>query len=157
MPKAVWRTPSTRRTLAGFQIDSFLTSAWRQWMDQAISPAMVSCDLEAEPLALKSVTVRKLKPRDYSGALEIHLADSVFKLRLNAEGCRRQVYTPRRNSKHLAPLTFWKPIRVLLNGRAGWYSGQFYYLQDYHVVLCNESMPSSLPAPDLIDLQADLI
>jgi hypothetical protein len=29
-------------------------------------------------------------------------------------------------------------------------------LQDYHVVLCNETMPARLPEPRLIDLQADL-
>ena len=117
---------------------------------------MVSCDLEAEPLALKSVTVSKLKARHRNGALEVHTLDSAFKLKLNGEACQHQVYTPRRNSRHLAALAFWKPIRVLLNGKADWSSGRYYYLQDYHVVLCNESMPSSLPAPELMDLQADL-
>ncbi len=161
MPKAEWRLPATRRTLASIEIASQVTSAWTAWRAQPESPALVICELETESAGskspgLKTNVVRKAKNKDHYGALELAISGENVKLKLNGAACQQQVYQPRRKSEHLASLQFWEPVRVLLNGKADWSSGRFYYLQDYHVVLCNETMPAHLPEPRLIDLQADL-
>ena len=87
--------------------------------------------------------------------------DRGVKLRMQEEACRKELNTPPRSSQHLATLAFWKPMRVLLNGKSDWHEGvRFYVLQDYHIVLCNDSDDSQrklFSSVQFFDLQADLI
>ena len=156
MPKQVWRLPSTRRTLDPISIDPLVARAWQQALKEPALPVTIVADIEGDPPAIKSTAIRKTKPRDRSGALEVHVSGQVVKLKLNGEACRQQVYTPRRNTQHLGTLQLWEPVRVKLNGKADWSSGRFYYLQDYYVVICGQSLPGKLPTPRLMNLEADL-
>ncbi|MBL8235071.1 MAG: hypothetical protein JNL98_41600 [Bryobacterales bacterium] len=94
--------------------------------------------------------------REFQGALALTFNDGRVKLALNSEACRRELFTPRRPSQHLGTLKPWEPVRVILNGKADWSSGRFYYLQDYHVILCDGPQPQTLPVARTFDLQAHL-
>lgn len=46
---------------------------------------------------------------------------------------------------------------MIINGKADWYSDRYYYLQDYHVVLCAAPRGESVLPVRMFDFQADLI
>ncbi len=157
MPKATWRLRSTRRTLAPLSIESVVAAGLGAWRLDPLSRAIVESEIGPDGALLKPPVVRKAKDRDWSGAFDLQFSGDLVKLKVSQEACRREVYTPRRSSRHIATLRFWEPLRIVLNGKADWSSGRYYYLQDYHVVLCNGSMPTSLSPIRTFDLQADLI
>jgi hypothetical protein len=77
-------------------------------------------------------------------------------VKLSEQGCFHAVHQPRRSSRHLPTLHCWEPIQVVLNGKADWTSGRFYYLKHYLIVLANESFPERLAPSKIFNLQADL-
>lgn len=64
--------------------------------------------------------------------------------------------TPRRKDRRLALLKPWTLVKVLLNGRAASYSGQYYNVVEYRLLLRHGPAPLELPAAKVIDLQAAL-
>ena len=100
---------------------------------------------------------RGLKHQDAAGIFDLVTTNDQVKLRLSQEACRREVYTPRRSPQYIATLRTWEPIRVIINGKADWHSDRYYYLQDYHVVLCDGPRGESLLPQRTFDFQADLI
>jgi hypothetical protein len=80
----------------------------------------------------------------------------LVRVTLRGEECARTVGSPRRRTRQIALLRPWEPVRVLLNGRFGGFSGQHYFLREYHLALCSGPVPERVEAPRLVDLQADL-
>lgn len=64
--------------------------------------------------------------------------------------------TPRRKGRRLALLKPWSPVKVLLNGRAAYNSGQYYNVVEYRLLLRLGPAPSEMPEAKVIDLQAAL-
>src|SRR5262249_32934213 len=109
---------------------------------------------------IQNPVIRAARQTDYTGVFLVQFVDHAVKLRMQEEACRKELYTPSRPSRHLATLAFWNPMRVLLNGKVDWHAGRFYLVQDYHIVLCNDSDDSKrklLSSMQFFDLQADLI
>jgi len=79
------------------------------------------------------------------------------KVTLREEECARHLGTPHHRTRQIALLRPWKPLRVLLNGRCGSYSGQYYVLKEYHLVLCTGLTPERFGPTRCLDLQADLM
>lgn len=50
----------------------------------------------------------------------------------------------------------WTPLRVILNSRTSWDSGQLYWVRDYHLVLCVEP-EQPLGEVRIVDMQQDLL
>lgn len=93
-----------------------------------------------------------------AGVLEFSSdAQERINVTLLAEPCAHRLGIPGRASCRIASLKPWDPIRIVLNGRAAYDSGQLYTLEDYHLTLCCEPMPQRMPDLRVMDLQADLL
>ena len=159
MPKAEWRLPSTRRTLDPIAVEPLVRSALGAWRSNPVSPALIQTEVSLDGGEARAPVVRKAKPIDHSGVFRVRLVDGGVKIRILEEACRRELQVPRRPSQHLATLAFWKPVRVLLNGKYDSTAGRFYVLQDYHIVLSDDSDSAEGKLSSEIqffDLQADL-
>jgi hypothetical protein len=99
------------------------------------SANLIESEATSDGSEVRTRVSRELKNDDSAGVFELSTNAGTVKLRLSQEACRREVYTPRRSSQFLAALQPWEPIRVVLNGKADWPSGRYYYLQDYYVIL----------------------
>jgi hypothetical protein len=158
MPKDIWRLPSTRRTLPTLALlESLLNAALLVWTPQDGSPMLIESDVAEDGIEVKTGVMRALKDEDSAGIFDLRATGQTVKLRLSQEACRREVYTPRRSSQFLTDLKPWAPIRVIINGKADWPSGRYYYLQDYHVILCEMPRPDGPLPLQTFDFQADLI
>lgn len=134
-------------------------SALSTWRSNPVSPALIQTEVSLDGGEARPPVVRKAKPADHSGVLRVRFVDEGVKLRIDEEACRSQLQKPRRPSQHLATLEFWNPVRVLLNGKYDSTAGRFYVLQDYHIVLCDDSDSAEQKlssAMQFFDLQADL-
>ncbi|QOY88348.1 hypothetical protein [Paludibaculum fermentans] len=78
-------------------------------------------------------------------------------VRLSQEACLQALPSPKRASRHLATLQDGATVRIVLNGKADWPSGRYYYLQDYHVIFRCGAAETGFEEPRTIDLQADLV
>jgi hypothetical protein len=158
MPKDIWRLPSTHRTLPPLiSLESLLDAALLVRTPQDGSPALIESQVAEDGIQVKTEVVRTLKDNDSAGIFDLRITGQKVTLRLSQEACRREVYTPRRSSQFLTDLKPWAPVRVILNGKADWSSGRSYYLQDYHVILCDLPRPDGPFAVRTINLQADLL
>ncbi|MGA3049287.1 MAG: hypothetical protein ABSD67_21835 [Terracidiphilus sp.] len=158
MPKDIWRLPSTRRTLPPLTLlESLLDATLLLRTPQDGSPALIESNIAEDGIEANTGAVRTLKDDDWAGIFELKITGQKVGLRLNEEACRREVHTPRRSSQFLTYLKPWEPIRVILNGKADWPSGRYYYLQDYHVILCELPRADGPLLLRTFDLQADLI
>ncbi len=156
IPKAVWRLPATRRTLPPLHLEPLLKGC-----DLRVSgngPAeLIEWEVAADGSEIQTRAQRPLKENDSAGVFDLVFNGGKVKLRLSQEACRREMYTPRRPSQYLTVLDPGEPVRVILNGKADWPSGRYYYLQDYHVILfAGASQRQLLPVRNF-DFQADLI
>lgn len=150
MRKQVWRRPETRRTLAPRDPGGAFRAAYETWLATSHSPAIVESDWET-PQA------RPAKAVDHTGVFEVRFEEGLARIRLLEEACRLAVHTPRRPTQHIASLRPWQVVRVVLNGKADWSSGRFYYLLDSYLTLCDAAAPLGWQAGiHTIDLQADL-
>lgn len=159
LPKHVWRHPATRRTLDPLDIAPLVQQALpgQPTASALEGNVIVDAEISQDCTHLVKLSARTSRTqREFQGALALTFTDGRVKLALNSEACRREVYTPRRQSRHLGALETWAPVRVILNGKAGWSSGRFYYLQDYHVILCDGPQPPTLRTARTFDLQEDL-
>jgi hypothetical protein len=161
IPKEQWRLPSARRTLDPITVEPLFLRALREWRSNPICPAIVESDVSLDGGKIHNPVIRTAKQNDCTGVFLVQFVEHGVKLRTQEEACRKELNTPRRASRHLATLAFWKPVRVLLNGKIDWHEGvRFYLLQDYHIVLCNDSVDSKrklFSSIQFFDLQADLI
>jgi len=157
MPKAVWRVPSTCRTLPPLALRPLVSSVLADSPSDNTSANLIESEVAQDASGIERHLSRRLKEHDSVGVFDISIAGDTVKVRLSQEACRREVYTPRRASQFLTALTPWEPIRVILNGRADWSSGRYYYLQDYHAILCGPMRSYDLLPVRTFDFQADLI
>ena len=157
LPKAAWRLQSTRRTLEALDLEPLLAQALRTWDEGSPSPAIIEWEVAPDGTAQGRPSLREADSSDEAGVFELEFVSEGVKLRLSQEACHREVYMPRRPSRHIATLGPWETVRVVLNGKADWPSGRFYYVQDYHVVVCDNRSPERLRTERLLDLQEDLI
>ena len=158
MPKHLWRQPSTCRTLLPILLEPIVGQALQgRTSHHPTGYGVVEAELSIDGDHLEKRTERtgRIK-KDWSGVFNVITVCGQVKLSLSQEACHREVYTPRRSTQHLATLKPWEPIRALLNGKADWSSGRYFYLQDYHVLLCRGEQPSQLSATRTYDFQADL-
>lgn len=157
MPKAVWRKPSTCRTLPPLALQPLIDWALQDPQPQNTPANLIESEVAADGSSITNRVSRKLKEDDSAGVFDFAIAGQDVRIRLSEEACLREVYAPRRSSQFLTVLKPWGPIRVILNGKADWHSHRYYYLQDYYVVLCDSVRThESLPVRTF-DLQADLI
>ena len=157
MPKAVWRKPSTCRTLPPVVLEPLIDSALQNSQAQHTPANLIESEVAADGSRITNRISRKLKESDWAGVFDFTVAGQDVKIRLSQEACGREVYTPRRSSQFLAVLKPWEPIRVILNGKADWHSDRYYYLQDYYVILCGPVRAEVLLSVRTFDLQADLL
>jgi len=158
IPKDCWRLPSTRRTLPALTLlESLLNAALLVWTPQDGSPTLIESEVGEDGIDVKTRVARALKDDDSAGVFDFRITGQKVKLRLSQEACQREVFTPRRSSQFLTDLKPWSPIRVILNGKADWHSGRQYYLQDYHVILCDMPRPDGPLLVRTFDFQADLV
>jgi hypothetical protein len=157
MPKDIWRLPETCRTLPGLALELLLRDVLHSRRSENTPPTLVEADIAVDGRRVETQRSRTLKDSDSVGVFDLRIADGRVRLRLSEEACRREVYTPRRSSQFLVALQPWEPIRVILNGKADWPSGRYYYLQDYFVLLCDPPLHDALLPVRTFDLQADLI
>jgi len=157
IPKAVWRVPSTCRTLTPLTLEPLVCAALEDTTCESAQASLIEEEVVADGSATQGRVSRRLKEHDSAAVFDLAVADDSVKMRLNQEACRREVYTPRRSSQFLAVLKPWEPIRVVLNGKADWPSGRIYYVQDYHVILCGPARSCVLLPVRTFDLQADLV
>ena len=121
-----------------------------------LGSAIVELEINLDGVESRPVTIRKARATDASGVFELQFSEGSVRVKLVREAFNRH-FIPRRRSQYLTVLALGEPVRVLLNGRAGWHSGTFYYLHDYHLVLCDDLEGEiSLPMRQF-DLQADLL
>ena len=156
IPKQVWREAATRRTPPPLVLDPLVEQALSAWTP-AGEAALIEADVQPGGGGLRGLAVRAAREEDASGVFTLSFAGDNIRLRLSQKACRREVCVPRRSSRHLAILELWQPLRLILNGKADWPGGRFYFVQDYHVLLCDPTPPDCLPEVRTFDLQADLL
>lgn len=159
--KSRWRLPSTRRTLDPIAAEPLIFRALREWRSNRVSPALIEAKLSLDG-KIQTPAIRIANQVDRSGVFLLQFVDHGVKVRVTEEGCQEELGTPRRPSRHLTTLAFWKPMRILLNGRRqeGHDDLQLYLLQEYHLVLCDGSDNSQRKlssSMQFFDLQADLL
>jgi hypothetical protein len=118
---------------------------------------VIESEVSVDGTAILSLLSRGLTEHDSAGVFDFAVTDDAVRVRLSEEACRMAVYTPRRSSQFLAALKPWEPIRVVLKRKADWSSGRYYYLLDYHLVLCDAALSFALLPVRIFDYQADLI
>lgn len=154
MSKSQWRSSSTRRTLDPIAIEDFVSSAFAEWQSNPISPAIVESQIKSDD-QLDCLPVRKAEQTESSGVFLLQFVAGGVRLRISEEGCRKECCRPRQLSQYLTTLEPWKPVRVLLNGKGHTWDDPYYVLQDYHLVLCDNTERKK-HAPQLFDLQINL-
>ena len=153
LSKDEWRTNCIRRTLDPIDAEPLLLKSWQG------DGGVIEVHLEPDGTAAGPPVNHALagRQRVSIGVLELEsLDDNSVKVTLREDLCARLLGVPRRPTRQLALLEPSKPVRVLLNGRTSNYSGQYYVLLDYHIMLQAENVRVPLPPLLLIDLQADL-
>ncbi len=159
IPKDRWRSATQSRTWPSLDVRHIFTQLWQQHQAHLPASSYLSLALDADG-ALPTVTA----PNPLAGArrAQVGVFDIAFvapdevEVTLLEMACRQKLGTPPRATRQIALLRPWQVIRVLLNGRHSSYSGQTYYLREYHLALCTEPLPTALVALREIDLQAGL-
>lgn len=155
-PKAVWRAPTTRRTFAPLALAPLVSAAFRVWEANFVERGIVECEADGDGSLLHPPSARTARELDYAGVFDLAFSQDCVKVRLSREACARALPSPSRRSTHLATLRAGEGLRIILNGKADWPSGRFYYLRDYYLVFCDGLTGSECPELRTMDLQADL-
>jgi hypothetical protein len=158
-PKHVWRDSSFCRTLKPIEVSHLITGAWKSNQAGSAQKGSIVMSLDPEGFAKQAPSVRAIQgeQKDFIGVFDVSFvaADRV-QVVLREEECARRLASPGYRTRQIALLKPWKPIRVLLNGRSGSYSGTYYLLREYHLALCCHPTPDHLSEPRFLDLQVDL-
>jgi hypothetical protein len=160
MPKEVWREPACPRTLGQIDVEPLIKYAWRASQLERSEQGSIELSLRPDGSSeyAPSIHVIQGKQKAFIGVFDVtFVTTDRVKVTLSEEECSRQLGIPRRRTRQIGLLRPWKPIRVLVNGRSASYSGQYYYLQEYHFALCMEPTANRLGPTRLVDLQADLM
>ena len=159
MPKHTWRDSSCRRTLMPIEVTRLIRTAWKSNQLEAAEQGSVVISLTLDGSSKDTPAVHSIQgqQKDFIGVFEVSfISPDRVKVTLREEECARHVGSPKRRTRPIALLRPWKPLRVLLNGRSGSYSGQYYLLREYHLALCTDPAPDRLGPTRFVDLQADL-
>lgn len=159
IPKHVWRDSSCRRTIRPIEVASLITNAWKSNQPEAAEHGSIVMPLQPDgsPKNVPSVHPIQGQQKSFIGIFDVSfISPDRVKVTLREEECARKAGSPKRRTRQIALLRPWKPVRVLLNGRFGGYSGQYYLLREYHLALCTGPVPDRLEPPQFVDLQADL-
>jgi hypothetical protein len=157
--KHVWRDTSCRRTLMPIEVEQLITSAWKSVQPEAAEQGSIVMSLRPDGAANDTQAVHKIQgqQKEFIGVFEVSfISPDRVRVTIREEECARHVGSPKRRTRQIAMLRPWKPIRVLLNGRSASHSGQYYFLQEYHLALCTDPTPDRLGPTRFVDLQADL-
>jgi hypothetical protein len=159
LSKQAWRDPKCKRTLETIDLESILRDVWQAHWTAAPDRGFLAVTLLADGSPENAALVHPIAERR-SGRIGVfdlwYLSPDRVRVTLREEACTHQLGSPRRRTRQIAILQPWKPVRVLLNGRYSSYSGQYYSLLDYYLVLLTESFPLCLQTTRFVDLQADL-
>lgn len=159
IPKEVWRDSSCHRTFVPIEVAHLITSAWKSNQPAAAEQGAIVMSLQPDGSAKGPPSVHSIQgeQKDFIGVFDVSFVSTDrVKVTLREEECARKVGSPKRRTRQIALLRPWKPVRVLLNGRYASYSGQHYFLREYHIALCTGSPPDRLEPSRFVDLQADL-
>lgn len=156
MPKPVWRDPATRRTLSPIEIESHVLTGWRAWRGRPRQAGLVELELSLDGSTIEECSARAAQPHDFSGVFDFDFDAEEVAVELKEEACRRELGVPTRVTRRIAILRPWRPVRVLLNGKADYHTQRWYYLREYHLVLCQPPVPESALEVRFVDLQEDL-
>jgi hypothetical protein len=161
IPKDMWRDPSCHRTLMPIEVSHLITNAWKSNQPAVAEKGSIVMSLQPDGSAKEPPSVHPIQgeQKDFIGVFDVSFISlDRVKVTLREEECARRVGSPRRNTRQIALLQPWKPLRVLVNGRSSGfgYSSQLYILREYHLALCADPAPDRLAAPRFVDLQADL-
>jgi hypothetical protein len=160
IPKEVWRSPACRRTLAPIDPEPAIRSLWNDSRLKTADHATVSISLSEDGSSKNAPMIHSIQgnQKAFIGVFDAAFTSSdQVEVTLREEECARELRTPIRRTRKIGLLRPWTPLRVLLNGRSSGSSGQWYFLQEYFLVLCSEPTPKRLEHPRLVDLQADLM
>ncbi|MGJ5818924.1 hypothetical protein [Paludibaculum fermentans] len=127
------------------------------WAASPIERAIVECDVDLDGALLKPPAIRAARDLDCAGVFGFGFTKDSLKVRLDQEACQRMLPSPKRRSRHLANLSQGTAIRVVLNGKADWPSGRYYYLLDFHVIFHGAAATEGIDMRRTFDLQADLL
>src|SRR5260370_34735963 len=114
MPKAVWRSPSPRRTLSPLILEPLVETALNVSPSEQTSTHLIESEVTSDGSEVKTRLSRELKNDDSAGVFELAATAETVRLRLSQEACRRELYTPPLSSPFLAALLPSTPTRAVL-------------------------------------------
>lgn len=158
-PKYLWRESSYCRTLAPIEFRHVIRGAWEAYQREAAEQGGIVVSLALDGSAKDTQAVQTIhgQAKSFIGVFEISfISPDRVKVVLRGEECARRTRAPGHHTRQVALLRPWQPIRVLLNGRGAYHSGQFYLLLEYHLALCIGPAPDDFGPARFVDLQADL-
>jgi hypothetical protein len=144
VPKATWRDASHHRTLLPIDVAGLIKSTWRSNQLEVAeqSSIVVPIEMDGDPKDTPSIRPIQGQQKGFIGVFEVSfVSPDEVKVVLREEECARRIGSPKRRTRELALLWPWKPVRVLLNGRYGSYSGQYYLLREYHLDFARTPYP----------------
>jgi len=160
IPKQVWREQSSLRTLGPIEVESLIKNAWQENRSKSAEQGFIELSLRLDGSSENAPSLHMIQgpQKAFIGVFDVSFCSTdKVQVTIREEACSSQLGTPRRRTRQIGLLQPWKPIRVLLNGRYGSSSGQYYLLQEYHLALCTEPAPDKLKLTRFVDLQADLM
>jgi len=153
IPKALWRQRDTRRTFDAFPLAAIVNNQLANGLPAEATLRIV--ELAPDAASVTRQHSRAWKEIDHLAVFRTNRSSESVKIALDAQACN-SLGAPSRPSQHLATLEAWQPLRVVLNGRADYSSGRYYFLREYHLIFCPGTNRESLRETRTVDLQADL-
>lgn len=142
------------------EVSQVIAGTWNSHQQQADAEAaaiVVVLEPDGSGKEAPRICTMQSGQKAYIGVFGVSFVSrELVKVTLREEECGRRLGSPSRPTREIALLRPWRPVRVLLNGRSASYSGQYYQLLEYHLVLCAGAVPEQLGPTRLVDLQADL-
>lgn len=160
IPKSVWRSSTGSRRFTTVEVSQVIAGTWkshRQQVEAEAAVIVVPLQLDGSAKEAPRICAIQGGQKAYIGVFDVSFVSTeLVKVTLREEECGRRLGLPSRPTREIALLRPWRPVRVLLNGRSASYSGQYYQLLEYHMVLCAGAVPEQLEPTRFVDLQADL-
>lgn len=135
IPKQQWREQNCPRTLEPIEVESLIKKAWQGTRAGSAEQGSVELSLSPDGSLENAPLMHMVQgpQKAFMGVFDVSFVSTDrVKVTLREEACSSQLGTPRRRTRQIGLLRPWKPIRVLLNGRYGSSSGQYYLIQEYH-------------------------
>lgn len=158
MPKSVWRSAQTRRTLPSMETETLIQSILRRLHKDLKTPALVEVQVSTDNGEPRIEKILEANCPSSDQLLNFKWnEEGGIDVVLREEGCLRAVGVPRRSTRRIAILQPWRPMRIILNGFFGGYHERWYCLSDRLMILCDHEPPQSLVETHVVDLQGDLV